>query len=114
MFRNKLIKAHPGLGWKGALDLASGDPSLIKMYKCASVLYIHTALLQVNMGIWTPHYIKQNNLYHSSYINKQQINKLNYIYIYIYIHVHTHRKSCVHKQIVQNPAVVQNTKAIAV
>ena len=34
------------------------------MCKCAS---IHVALLQVhvNMGIWTPHYIKRNNSYHS-------------------------------------------------
>ena len=29
------------------------------------MLYIHMSLLQVYMGIWTPHYIKQNNSYHS-------------------------------------------------
>ena len=49
----------------GGLDLASGDLSLIKMCKCAGMLYIHMALLQVNMGILTPHYIKQNNSHHS-------------------------------------------------
>ena len=46
----------------GGSDLASGYLSLIKMCKCAS---IHMALLQVYMGIWRPHYIKQNNSYHS-------------------------------------------------
>ena len=60
--RSNLIKAHPRLRWVGGLHL---DLSLIKMCKRASMLYIPMALLQVNMGIWTPHYIKQNNSYHS-------------------------------------------------
>ena len=40
----------------------SGYLSLIKMCRCA---IIHMASLQVNMGTWTPHYIKHNNSYHS-------------------------------------------------
>ena len=50
--RSNLIKAHPKLEC-GVGEFDSGNLSLCK---CAS---IHVALLQVNMGILTPHYIKQ-------------------------------------------------------
>ena len=39
------------------------------------------ALLQVNMGIWTPHYIKWNNSYHSLNTVIHTYEVLNYGYI---------------------------------
>ena len=41
--QKQLVKANHGRGWVGGSDLASGDLSLIKMCKCAS---IHMGLLQ--------------------------------------------------------------------
>ena len=66
MSRNNFIKPTPCYRVVSELDLVSGNLSLIKMCEYASMLYIHIALLQVhvNMRIWIPHYIKQNNSYH--------------------------------------------------
>ena len=60
VYKINSIKAHPRLGWVGGLDLASGNLSLIKMHKCASMLYFH------NYGFATGKYGNLDALLHQT------------------------------------------------